>query len=141
MHLEGLLRSFFRYFLKMSSIKKVSADKMMVKANGPVWHQKQKQQGLMPQGWRGLDREATWGTSRADGWVYGHGTFSLTPHRRPMVGICQWMPNAGNEATQMEQAIITDEGSVKKIFMDSKADDQHLCFQLTKDHRVHLITG
>jgi hypothetical protein len=95
----------------------------MVKANGPVWHQKQKQQGLMPQGWRGLDREATWGTSRADGWVYGHGTFSLRPHRRPTVGICQWMPNAGHKATQTEQAIITDEGSMKKIFMDSKADD------------------
>jgi hypothetical protein len=30
-------------------MKKVSADKMMVKAKGPVWHQKQKQQGLMPQ--------------------------------------------------------------------------------------------
>jgi hypothetical protein len=51
------------------------------------------------------------------------------------------MPNAGHEATQMEQAIITDEGSVKKSFMDSKADDQHLCFRLTKDHRIHLITG
>jgi hypothetical protein len=25
--------------------------------------------------------------------------------------------------------------------MDSKADDQHLCFRLTRDHRVHLITG
>ena len=69
----------------------------------------------MPQGWRGLDREAIWGKSRADGWIDGHGTFSLTPHRRPMVGIFQWMPNASHEATQMEQEIITDEGSVKKI--------------------------
>ena len=102
MHLEGLPRPFFRYLLKKSSMKKVSADKMMVNANGPVWHQKQTQQGLMPQGWRGLDPEATWGTSWADGWAYGYGTFSLTPHRRPMVGICQWMPNAGHKATQMD---------------------------------------
>ena len=48
-------------------MKQVSGDKMMVKAKGPVWHQKQKQPGIIPKGWRGLDREATWGTSHADG--------------------------------------------------------------------------
>jgi hypothetical protein len=41
----------------------------------------------------------------------------------------------------IEAEIITDEGRVKKIFMDSKADDQHRYFRLTKDHRVQLITG
>lgn len=112
----------------------------MGNATGPVWHQQQKQQGLMPKGWRGLDREATWGTSRADGWIDGHGSFSLTPHRRPMVGIFQWRPNAGHEAKRMAQAIITDEGMGKKIFMDSQADDQHLYFRLKKDHRLQLVT-
>lgn len=57
-----------------------------------------------------------------------------------MVGMFQWMPNAGHEATRMEQEIITYKGSVKKIFMDSKADDQHLYFRLKKDHRIQLIT-
>jgi hypothetical protein len=113
---------------------------MVVNAQGPVWHQKQKKQGIIPKGLRGLDREATWGTSRADGWIYGHGTFSLTPHRLPMVGIFQWMANAGNEAKRMEQEIITYEGIVKKIFMDSKADDQHLYFRLKQDHRIQLDT-
>jgi hypothetical protein len=140
MHLEGLQRALFRYFLRQSSLTKVSADKMMVTAKGPVWHQKPKKQGIIPKGLRGLDREATWGTSRADGWIYGHGTFSLTPHRLPMVGICQWMANAGNEAKRMAQEIITYEGIVKKSFMDSKADDQHLYFRLTKDHRIQLVT-
>jgi hypothetical protein len=140
MHLEDLQRSFFRSFLKKSSIKKVSADKMMVKAKGPLWHQKQKRQGIIPQGLRGLDREATWGKSRVDGWIYGHGTFSLTPHRLPIVGIFQWMPNAGNEAKRMEQEVITYEGMVKKIFMDSKADDQHLYCRLKKNHHIQLVT-
>jgi hypothetical protein len=121
-------------------MKKVSADKMMVKAKGPVWHQKQKKQGIIPKGWRGLDRGATWGKSHADGWVYGHGTFSLTPHRLPMVGIFQWLPNAGTEANRMEQEIITYEGCVKKIFMDSEADDQYLYFRLKKDHGIQLVT-
>jgi hypothetical protein len=41
----------------------------------------------------------------------------------------------------IEAETITDEGRVKKIFMDSKVDDQHRYFRLTKDHRVQLITG
>lgn len=40
----------------------------------------------------------------------------------------------------IEAEIITNEGRVKKIFMDSKADDQHLYFRLTKDHRIQPIT-
>ena len=141
MHLESLPRALFRTFLKKSSMEKGRAAKMMVKANAPVWHQNQTQQDCTPQGWRGLDREAMWGTSRADGWTDGHGTFSLTSHRRPMVGICQRMPNAGHESRRMDQAIITDEGRVKNIFMASKADDQPRYFRLTTDHRVQLITG
>lgn len=113
---------------------------MMVKARGPVWHQKQKKQGLVPKGLRGLDREATWGKSRADGWIYGHGTFSLTPHQLPIVGIFQWMSNAGNEAKRMEQEIIKYAGIIRKVFMDSKADDQALYFRLKKDHRIQLVT-
>jgi hypothetical protein len=121
-------------------MKKVRADKMMVKAKGPVWPQKQKKQGILPKGWRGLDREATWGTSHADGWIYGHGSVSLTPHRLPMVGIFPGRPKAGNEAKRMEQELITYEGIGKNIFMASKADDQHRYFRLKKDHRIQLVT-
>lgn len=97
---------------------------MMIKAKGPVWHKKQKDQGIVPKGLRGLDKDATWGKSRADGWVYGHGTFSLTPHGIPIVGIFQWMRNSANEAKRMKDEIIKYAGIIKKVFMDSKADDQ-----------------
>src|SRR3989338_518875 len=50
---------------------------MMIQAKGPVWHQKQKKQGIIPKGLTGIDREATWSKSNADGWVYGHGTFIM----------------------------------------------------------------
>jgi len=50
----------------------------MNKAKGPVWHKKQKEQGIIPEGLRGIDKEATWYKSNADGWVYGHGTFAIT---------------------------------------------------------------
>ena len=48
---------------------------MMIKAKGPVWHKKQKEKGEIPKGLGGLDKEATWGKSNADGWVYGQGSF------------------------------------------------------------------
>lgn len=138
--LEGLRHSFFRYFLTQSSMKKVSADKMMVKARGPVWHQKQKRHGIVPKGLRGLDRQATWGKSRADGWVYGHGTFSITPHGIPIVGLFQWMPNSGNEAKRMAEEIIKYAGVIGKVCMDSKADDQNLYWHLKRNHRIQLVT-
>lgn len=113
---------------------------MMVKARGPVWHQKQKKQGIMPKRLRGVDREATWGTSRADGWIYGHGTFSLTPHDIPIVGIFQWMPNAGNEAKRMEPEVIKYADIIATVCMDSKADDQKLYRRLKDNHTIQLIT-
>lgn len=114
---------------------------MMVRAKGPVWHQKQKKQGIIPKGLRGLDKQATWGTSRAKGWIYGHGTFMLAPFDTPVVGIFQWMPNSGNEAKRMEQEIARYEGIVQKVFMDSKADDAKMYFRLKDEHRIQLVTA
>jgi hypothetical protein len=118
----------------------VSADQMLVRAQGPVWHQKQTKQGSVPQGLRGLDKEATWGKSCADGGIDGHGTFSMTPHQRPMVGICQWRPNSGHEATRRQQEVTTSAGLGSSIFMDSKADDQHLSFDLQNNHHLQRVT-
>lgn len=113
---------------------------MMVKSKGPVWHKKQKKEGIIPKGLHGIDKEAAWGKSRSDGWVYGHGTFCLTPHTIPIVGIFQWMPNSGNEAKRMEIEIIKYKNIVKKVFMDSKADDQKLYFRLKEEHHIQLVT-
>ena len=113
---------------------------MMVEAKGPVWHKKQKAQGIIPKGLRGLDKEASWGKSRADGWVYGHGSFCITTHEIPVVGIFQWMPNSANEAKRMEKEIIKHGDLIGKIFMDSKADDQKLYFRLRDEHGIQLVT-
>jgi len=69
-------------------------------------------------------------------WVYGHGTFSLTSLEMPILGIFQWMPNSGNEAKKMEKEIINYSGTVKKVFMDSKADDQKIYFNLKNNYRI-----
>lgn len=113
---------------------------MMVKSRGPVWHQKQKKQGIMPKRLRGVDREATWGRSNADGWLYGHGTFMLTPHEIPIVGMFKWMPNSGNEAKRMEQEVIGNQEHIGTVCMDSKADDQKL-YERLKEQHIQLITA
>lgn len=112
----------------------------MVRAKGPVWHKKQKDKGEIPKGLTGLDKEATWGKSMAKGWVYGHGTFMLTPYKIPIVGIFRWMPNSGNEAKRMEIEIIKYKQIIKKVFMDSKADDAKMYFRLKQEHKIQLVT-
>jgi hypothetical protein len=113
---------------------------MMIKARGPVWHQKQKKQGLIPPGLTGLDKEATWSYSHADGWVYGHGSFCLVSHHTPVLGLFQWMPNSAHEAKRLQTEIVEFTGLVKKVCMDSKADDQQLYQKLKRDHRMQLLT-
>lgn len=48
-------------------------DKSLFKAQGPVWHQSDRQAGRIPKGLHHLDRDATWGKSTYHGWVYGYG--------------------------------------------------------------------
>jgi len=113
----------------------------MIKAKGPVWHQKQKKQGIIPKGLTGIDKEATWGKSLAKNWLYGHGSFMLTPFKTSIVGIFQWMPNSGNEAKRMEAEIIKYENIINKVFMDSKADDQKFYFKLKRQYHIQLVTA
>jgi len=113
---------------------------MMNEAKGPVWHKKQKDQGIVPKNLRGLDKEATWCKSHADGWVYGHGSFSLVSHKKPVLGCFLWMKNSANEAKRMwlETSHLKDQ--VDYVAMDSKADDSDLFRELKRQRKMNLIT-
>lgn len=112
----------------------------MVKAKGPVWHRKQQKQGIIPEGLRALDTEATWSYSNADGWVYGHGSFCVTTHETPVLAMFKWMPNCAHEAKRLRQEIVTFSQQLDIVCMDSKADDQHLYFSLKNDYNLQLLT-
>ncbi len=47
--------------------------KSLFKAQGPVWHQSDRQAGRIPEKLRHLDTDATWGKSGYHGWVDGYG--------------------------------------------------------------------
>ena len=118
----------------------ISADKMMNKAKGPVWHKKQKDQGIIPKGLRGIDKDATWCKSNADGWVYGHGTFSLTSHKHSVLGCFLWMRNSANEAKRMWLETFHVKEQVDYLAMDSKADDADLFREFKRQRRINMIT-
>ena len=124
----------------MSNDRVVSADKMMNKAKGPVWHKKQEDLGIIPKGLRGIDKEATWCKSNADGWVYGHSTFSLTSHKHPVLGCFLWMRNSANEAKRMWLETFHLKDQVDYVAMDSKADDADLFREFKRQRRMNLIT-
>ncbi len=113
----------------------------MIKAKGPVWHQKQKLKGEIPKGLTGIDKEATWSKSRADGWVYGHGSFSIASHKESVLGCFLWMPNSGNEAKRLYVEACHYAGILDYLVMDSKADDQKLFRNLKEQYNIHLVTS
>ena len=112
----------------------------MNEAKGPVWHKKQKEQGTVPKKLRGLDKEATWCKSHADGWVYGHGSFSLVSHKKPVLGCFLWMKNSANEAKRMWLETFHVKKQVDYVAMDSKADDSDLFEEFKRQRKMNLIT-
>jgi hypothetical protein len=124
----------------LSGDKIISADKMMNKARGPVWHKKHKQQGIIPKGLRGIDRQATWCKSNADGWVYGHGSFTISSHKHPVLGCFLWMRNSANEAKRLWRESFYVKEHIDYVAMDSKADDFDLFRELKRQRKMNLIT-
>ena len=56
----------------------VYPDKSLYKAKGSVWHQTDRNAGIIPDGLRNLDTDASWSTSKYRGWVYGYGLHLTT---------------------------------------------------------------
>ncbi len=55
-------------------------DKRLFKAQGPVWHQSDRQAGRIPDKLRPLDTDASWSKSAYHGWVYGYGLHLTCNH-------------------------------------------------------------
>lgn len=80
-------------------------DKSLFKAQGPVWHQSDRQEGHVPEKLRHLDTDASWSKSGYHGWVYGYG-LHLVDNR---VGFPKMV--------QVETATVSE-----KIVIDQQAD-------------------
>lgn len=112
----------------------------MNRAKGPLWHKKQKDKGIIPKRLRGIDKEASWCKSHADGWVYGHGSFCLTSHKEPFLGCFMWMKNSRNEAKRLWLETSYYKGLIDYVAMDSKADDYDLYSEFDRQRKIKLVT-
>ena len=102
----------------------VYEDKSLFKAAGPVWHQKDRTQGHLPEGLRGVDKTATWSKSGYHGWVYGYG-LHLTGTRNGFPVMFDIQPANVNERKVLDtkkdrliekgvRCIVADNGYVDK---------------------------
>jgi hypothetical protein len=83
-------------------------DKSLFKAQGPGWHQSDRQAGRIPDQLRHVDTDATWSKSAYHGWVYGYG-LHLTCNQAgfPMLILVETATFSEKEAVvAKEQAIV-----------------------------------
>lgn len=54
------------------SLNHLVEDKSLFEARGPLWHQRHRREGIIPEGLLDLDTDASWSKSSYHGWVYGY---------------------------------------------------------------------
>jgi hypothetical protein len=77
-------------------------DKSLFKAQGPVWHQSDRQVQRIPEKLRNLDTEASWSKSGYHGWVYGYG-LHLTCNQQAFPALVQVETACVAETTVLDQ--------------------------------------
>jgi hypothetical protein len=84
-------------------------DKSLFKAQGPVWHQSDRQKQYIPAKLRHLDNEASWSKSGYHGWVYGYG-LHITCNQEAFPALVQVETASVAETTVIDQkaAIVLD---------------------------------
>ena len=109
---------------------KVNAvDKSMVKAQGPLWHTKDRKKGMIPTHLRNVDRDSEWGYSRYRGWVQGyaiHLLCSATPGFVPVPLDADAATANVPENRIFESMIDYLHNDTKYIVADSGYDDRKL---------------
>jgi hypothetical protein len=74
-------------------------DGRMYQANGPKWHKRDRDKGLIPFGLRNVDRESKWSKSGYRGWVQGYRLILQgLVFPEPVPVFAAWRPNNENEA-------------------------------------------
>ena len=106
-------------------------DGRMYQAQGPKWHKKDRQRGVVPLGLRNVDTDTTWSKSGYRGWVQG---FRLLlqglafPQPVPVFAI--WRRNCDNEAVLAKAALQAGRLAVTDVLLGDesfgKGDFPHL---------------
>lgn len=137
------IRAWARELIKVgiSSPEVVAIDKKMIKAQGPLWHQADRQQNIIPDGLRGVDRESSWSCSHYRGWVQGYGSH-IAVTATPGLAIAPiWSDFTKNSLPEAKIArelghLLPDE--VNKVLGDTHYDDPELRKEIER-YEKHLL--
>lgn len=92
------------------STKHLNEDQSLFKAQGPVWHQSDRQAGRIPEKLRNLDTDATWSKSGYHGWVYGYGVHLTTTQAGfPVLIEVETAAFSEKEAIRRKEAVILNQ--------------------------------
>lgn len=95
---------------------------------GPVWHKKDKEAGMVPEGLHGLDREADWIQSTYHGWVYGYKAHVTTSVSTATVRVVLDATVTGSacESHVLKNRIETLPPTIETLLLDAGYDDGDL---------------
>ena len=105
-----------------------ASDGSAVATPGPVWHKKDKEAGIVPEGLRGLDREADWIQSTYHGWVYGYKAHVTTSVSLTTVRVVWDATVTGSacESHVLDNRIDTLPPTLETLLLDAGYDDGDL---------------
>lgn len=137
------IRAWARELIKVGvcSAEVVAVDKKMIASQGPLWHQADRQQNIMPERLRGVDRDSSWSYSHYRGWVQGYGSHiavTATPGQ-PIAPI--WSDFTKNNLPEAKIACQLGgllPGEVKKVLGDTHYDDPELRDEVER-YEKHLL--
>lgn len=124
--LYGVLQDFIQFLGKNSQAlgedlktDHLYEDKSLFKAQGPVWHQSDRQVGRIPDKLRHLDTDATWSKSGYHGWVYGYGLHLTCNHAGfPLLVLVETATFSEKEAVAAKEQTILQELQPKTLCGD-----------------------
>ena len=118
----------------------VYEDKSLFKAQGPVWHKKDRAKNHVPKGLRNIDKTANWSKSGYHGWVYGYG-LHLTTTREGFPVMFDVLPANVNERKVLDkkQDRILAKG-IRCLIADAGYRDKKRSIAFAKS-KVMLITS
>ncbi len=96
-------------------------DKSLFKAQGPVWHQSDREAGRIPEKLRHLDTDASWSKSGYHGWVYGYGLhFTCNQAGFPMLAQVETASVSESEALDDQETQIVQALSPTTVTADNR---------------------
>jgi hypothetical protein len=107
----------------------VAADKSLIAARGPLWHQSDRQKNRVPKRLRGVDRDSDWGRSKHDRWVQGYSfevVVSATKNSTVFPLLASAATASAKETTTLEPKIDDLPAVTKNVAADSGYDSNHV---------------